>query len=180
MGQIKNYPPVKYFAAIAFTSEDILEEIRNLLQELMSVIDNSSPVFPFSKFTSYYKTEMGTDLKKIFITFQELKPAEILPDIKIATNQLESRYLKNARRQINIDPGYVCAAKIILATTKDYDHRIYLNRGIFGDIHYRFRHGEFQINDWTYPDYQQPSIIEFFKATREKYLMQLRDWNTLE
>ena len=180
MGQIRNYPPVKFFTAITFTSESILEEVRTLLQELISIADYSSPAFPFSKFTSYYEEEMGSDLKKIFLTFQELKPAEILPDIKIATNQLESRYLKSGGRQVNIDPGYICAAKLILATSKDYDHRTYLNRGIFADIHYRFRDGKFQINDWTYPDYQQPFIIEFFEEIREKYMMQLRDWNPLE
>ena len=179
MGQIKDYPPVKYFAAVTYSSEEILEEMKDRLQELIAGIDNSSPVYSFSQFTSYYESEMGAALKKIFFTFLELKPAELLPDIKIATNQLELKYFKNARRQINIDPGYICAAKMILATTKDYDHRIYLNRGIFGDIHYRYRQGEFQINDWTYPDYQQPFILAFFKETREKYLVQLRDWNTL-
>lgn len=180
MGQIKNYPPVKYFAAIAFTAQDLLEEIKVLLQELISIIDSTSPVFPFSQFTSYYEVEMGKDLSKIIISFQELKPAELLPDIKIATNQLESRYLKKTGRQINIDPGYVCAAKMILATTKDYDHRIYLNRGIFADLHYRFQQGKFRMNDWTYPDYQQPLIIAFFTAMRERYLIQLRDWANLE
>lgn len=180
MGQIKNYPPVKYFAAIAFTSEDLLEEIKLLLQDLISPIEGASSVYPFSQFTSYYEAEMGTRLSKIFISFQELKPVEMLPDFKIATNQLESRYMKETGRQINIDPGYVCAAKIILATTKDYDHRIYLSRGIFGDIHYRFSQGEFRMNDWTYPDYQQPLVIAFFKAMRDRYLIQLRDWTKLE
>jgi hypothetical protein len=179
MGHIKNYPPVKYFASITFSSEDILQEIKQLLQELISPIDNSSAIFPFSQFTSYYETEMGIDLKKVIVTFKELKPAELLPDIKLASNQLELKYQKNSKRQINVDPGYVCAAKMILATTKDYDHRIYLNRGIFGDIHYRFRQGIFQSNEWTYPDYQQDFIIAFFKAVREKYLVQLRNWKNL-
>jgi hypothetical protein len=180
MGQIRNYPPVKYFAAITFTKEELLEEIRLSLQKLFSIVDNQSNVFSFSKFTSYYEPEMGEDLKKIIISFQQLNPAEMLPDLKIATNQIESDYLENNKRQINIDPGYVCAAKMILATSKDYDHRIYLNRGIFGDIHYRFRQGKFQINDWTYPDYQQSFIIEFFELMREKYLNQLKDWNDLK
>jgi hypothetical protein len=180
MGQTKIYPPVKFFAAITFATDAILDDINESLQELFSEIDDLSTVFPFSKFTTYYEMEMGADLRKKIITFRELQPAETLVDYKMATNQLESRYLKDGKRQINIDPGYLCAAKMILATTKDYDHRIYLNRGIFGDVHYRYQQGAWRINDWTYPDYKQSFIKDFFQSVRETYLTQLRDWNRLE
>ncbi|UCF63730.1 MAG: DUF4416 family protein [bacterium] len=180
MGQIRIYPPVKYFAAITYSSGNDLEEVKRSLEKLISPVDEISRVFPFSQFTDYYDAEMGNDLQKSFLSFQDLKPAELLPDIKISTNQLELKFIKNDLRCVNIDPGYVCAAKMILATTKDYDHRIYINRGIFGDVHYRYRQGEFRFNDWTYPDYKQPEVVAFFTETRKIYLQQLKDWIILE
>jgi len=180
MGQIRNYPPVKYFAAVTYPSGNELVEVKRSLELLISPIDEISKVFPFSSFTDYYEAEMGGDLQKVFLSFQDLKPAEMLPDIKISTNQLELKFAKNSSRCVNIDPGYVCAGKMILATTKDYDHRVYLNRGIFGDVHYRYQQGNFQFNDWTYPDYKQPNVVDFFTETRKIYLQQLKDWSNLE
>ncbi|MBN2365362.1 MAG: DUF4416 family protein, partial [Calditrichaeota bacterium] len=95
---------------------------------------------------------------------------------KLATNKLEEEFSDSGNRTVNIDPGYVNAAKMVLATTKDYDHRLYLERGIFGDLHMRFRQGNYHPSDWAYPDYRQSAVIAFFRNIREIYLTQLKDW----
>lgn len=176
MGKLRVYPPVKFFAAITTGSGPILFEVEKKLQEVLSEIENSSAQYNFDEFTHYYESEMGRGLNKKMIAFSRLLPAEILPDIKTATNLLEDEYLQDSSRQVNIDPGYVTAAKMVLATTKDYDHRLYLGRGIFGDVHYRFRKGHFQLMEWTYPDYRQPAIVDFFEQLRNRYMSQLKDW----
>lgn len=153
-----------------------LGEVLGKMEKLLSKVDSRSTRYDFSKFTAYYNEEMGTGLQKQMVSFRELVPAEKLPDIKIATNHLEEKWRMSGKRQVNIDPGYVCAAKLVLATTKDYDHRIYLNRGIFGDVHLRFRNGHFRPNEWTYPDYQQNPILSFFENVRKLYLEQLQSW----
>ncbi len=177
MGEVKVYPPVKLFVAITYSPRAPLEEILPHLEQLFSPIDSQSPAFAF-EFTRYYEPEMGSGLQKQFVSFRDLIPAETLPDIKLATNELEKKFARSGKRQVNLDPGYICAAKMVLATTKDYDHRLYLGRGIFGDVHYRFRKGHFMVNEWTYPDYQQPEIIHYFEELRRKYLEQLRQWHT--
>lgn len=177
MGIIRAYPPVKFFTAITFNSQAELEDILIKLEDVFSPIENKSSRFQFDKFTTYYQPEMGYPLQKLIISFTRLLSAEELPALKIATNEIEKIYLKNKKRMVNIDPGYVCAAKMVLATTKDYDHRIYLGRGIFGDIHYRFRKGRFQFNEWTYPDYQQEEIRLYFENLRNTYLDQLKTWS---
>lgn len=176
MGKLKIYPPVKYFAALTFGPDINSKTIFDKLQNIFSEIDTHSPVFIFDDFTNYYEREMGSNLKKQLFSFLELRPAEHLPDIKVATNEIEESFRTNHGRSVNIDPGYVNDAKMILATTKDYDHRIYLNRGIFGDIHLRYRRGQFRVNDWTYPDYRQKEILTYFERLRKIYLEQIMEW----
>ncbi|MEJ2051690.1 MAG: DUF4416 family protein [Calditrichota bacterium] len=178
MGKIKPYPPVKFFSAITTNAESNLNNIYGDLEKLFSPIDSKSIIFNFDRFTSYYQTEMGKGLRKQIVSFLTLMPAEKLPVIKTATNEIEKNYLSDGKRTVNIDPGYLTAARMVLATTKDYDHRIYLGMGIFGDVHYRFRKGRFQINEWTYPDYQQDEIRQYFEELRTVYLDQLKTWNS--
>jgi hypothetical protein len=177
MGKIKPYPPVKYFAAITFTAGNYLVDLYGALENLFSAIDHKSEIFDFDQFTSYYQSEMGKSLQKQIISFKTLLPAEQLPALKIATNSIEENFLLNGKRTINVDPGYLTAARMVLATTKDYDHRIYLGMGIFGDLHYRFRSGHFRFNEWTYPDYQQENILHYFEELRILYMEQLKSWN---
>ncbi len=180
MGKLRAYPPVKFFTAITLNSGPLLLQVEEKLQALLSDIDVTSQSYNFDVFTRYYESEMGKGLSKKLVSFSRLMPAEILPDIKIATNLLETDHLQKGGRQVNIDPGYITAAKMVLATTKDYDNRLYLGRGIFGDVHFRFRKGQFQAMEWTYPDYRQPEVMEFFEHLRKRYMSQLKEWPVIE
>ena len=175
MGNIKQPYAVKYFAAITFADANFLEKAYLELEEHFSSIDIKSGIYNFSQFTDYYRRGMGDDLKKIIVVFSTLESPEQLADRKILTNNMEDKYYKKNKRMVNIDPGYIAEAKVVLATTKNYSHRIYLKSGIYGDVHLCFRNKSFQKMPWTYPDYQQPEIIVFFNETRKKYLHQLAD-----
>jgi len=174
MGQVKEHPPVKFFAGITYNPDfKGLQDILNLLEETFSMIEIKSDPYDFSDFTPYYESEMGTGLKKFFVVFSGLQPPESLADYKIKSNQIEAKFITDKSRQINIDPGYVSEAKVVLATTKNYDHRLYLGKGIFGDLHLKFTNKEFQTQPWTYPDYKQDQVIKFFKDLRQTYFKQL-------
>lgn len=109
------------------------------------------------------------------VSFQALQMPDYLSEIKLATNYIERDFMEAGKRRVNLDPGYLTAAKLVLATTKDYSHRLYLGRGIFGDLHLRFEAGTFRPQPWTYPDYQEPFVLEFFNRVRETYLQQLSE-----
>jgi len=173
MGKIKNHRSVKYFSAITFSDESLLPEVFDKLTTIFGEIESKSDVFKFSLFTDYYKSEMGEELDKQFISFSDLALPDKLPEFKAATNILEQNFLTNSRRQVNIDPGYLTEAKIVLATTKDYSHRLYLQDGIFGDLHLYFENGSFNPQIWTYPDYKQPISLSFFNKLRIRYRKQL-------
>jgi hypothetical protein len=180
VGIILNPPPVKLISGLISNSSDLLEKTKELLQAEYGFLELTSHVFPFD-FTRYYEREMGPGLIRQYICFAPLILRERLPEIKIYTNNLERSFTgPGGGRQINIDPGYLTAENMILATTKKASHRPYLQDGIYAEVTYRFIKGSFQELEWTYPDYRQPQSIEFFSRVRDRYRHQLAEISSEE
>ncbi len=169
MGQPKIAVDVKLFCAITFASRSLYDEVKAILEGAYGPVDTLSAEYDFI-YTQYYAKEMGSNLKKRLIGFEQLIRPERLPDIKLHTNIIEQQFSVDNKRQVNIDPGYLAEAKVVLATTKNFDHRIYLGKGIYGDVHLRYRRNKFIINEWTYPDYRDMIVIDFFARLRKKYM----------
>jgi hypothetical protein len=135
----------------------------------------TSPFFDFHQ-TRYYEPEMGFDLKKQFLAFTRLVPADILPEVKRHTNELEASLALShsyaEARPLNLDPGILSLGKFVLATTKDQAHRLYLRDGIYAEVTLRFQDGAFEPWPWTYADYRQESVRAFLKEARDWYRMQ--------
>ena len=121
--------------------------------------------------TTYYDQEMGSDQRKQFWAFGTLRSPEELPQWKCQSNQWEEAYAQKKvwpeLRPLNLDPGYISEAKLVLATTKDRDHRIYLRDGIYAEVTLHFRRKAWTSWPWTYPDYQRAEYHEFFDRCRE-------------
>lgn len=169
MGIIKQHLPVKVFTAIAFGADCPHEEALIQLGAFLGPVILKTKIFLQSAYTDYYESEMGPEVKKYFAAFEPLMAVEELAELKIKTNALERKFAKNGRRRINIDPGYLTEAKVVLATTKDYSHRLYLGKGIFGDLHLTYSRKTFRPQPWTYPDYRQELALEFFNRLRNIY-----------
>ncbi|HES59637.1 MAG: DUF4416 family protein [Calditrichaceae bacterium] len=175
MGKIRSHKPVKHFCAITFSNAFDINKILEKIESIFGEIDSISEVYFFDQFTDYYVSEMGENLQKLFVAFTKLQDPEHLIQHKIQSNHLEQEFLLKDLRQVNIDPGYITEAKLVLATTKDYSHRLYLGKGVFGDLHLYFENGTFKKQTWTYPDYQQPLAIFFFNDLRSRYREQMMD-----
>ncbi len=150
-----------------------MNEIERQLSEKFGELELVSDVFPFDQ-TEYYTPEMGPNLQKKFISFAAIIQIETLPKIKHFTNAIEQQYAVNHKRQINIDPGYVTHAQMVLATTKGFSHRIYLSQGIYAELTYLCKGKHFYPLEWTYPDYREDFAREFFRSVRQKYLQYTR------
>jgi len=172
MSQLKPAKPVKPIMSIIFREKDICQKVFHELTTF-GEMDFISETFPFD-FTDYYCREMGSPLFRRFASFLKLIPPECLPEIKIKTNQIELAYSKDNKRQVNIDPGYISAERLVLATGKNYTHRIYLNNGVYADLTLIYQDSNFRPLPWSYPDYASPKTREIFKLIRKKYLFQLR------
>jgi hypothetical protein len=124
--------------------------------------------------TAYYAAEFGEGLKRRFVAFEELVHPGKLAEIKLLTNALEMEWVLEGKRRINIDPGYISHSKLVLATTKNHAHRIYLGQGIYAEVTLHFRDGAFRAWPWTYPDYASSPLIAIFNHIRALYVKQLR------
>jgi hypothetical protein len=173
MGKANKHPPVKLIIGFIFREVKFLKKATAFLEKRFGKIDFESGILPFIH-TDYYEKELGTELKRKFISFYRLIEPSALPKIKIISNRLEKKLSFKQRRFINIDPGYVDLAKLILATTKDYRHRIYLKSGIYLEVTLFYQDKTFRPWEWTYPDYKTPEYIAIFNQIREIYARQIK------
>lgn len=139
-------------------------------------LDSESPLFPFD-FTDYYERQMGKNLKRKFVSFEDLIAPERLSEIKLETNRMEEEIreeLRATQRIINLDPGFLTLSALIIATTKDFSHRIPLQNGIYAHLELLFGKEEVRMLDWTYPDFKTQEYQEYFLNIRRLYLSQQR------
>ncbi len=137
-------------------------------------VDMVSPWFRFDQ-TDYYEAEMGGPLFRRMLAFAELADQERLVDMKLFANELEGRFTRDGKRLVNIDPGYLLAERFVLATGKNFTHRIHLRAGVYADLTLIFQKGRFRALEWTYPDYAGEPIICFLRCVRDRYLYQLKE-----
>ncbi len=165
---------VKLLMSLFSCEKALIDGVMEQLSDKYGEIDWAGPEVFFDR-TRYYEKEMGWPLHRRFVTFKDLVPPEMLVDIKLETNRIEASFMNGKKRRINIDPGYICLERLVLATGKNYIHRIYLGKGIYADLTLVFKRGGFVPLDWTYPDYGAPEMIESFNMIRSRYLNQLRE-----
>lgn len=129
-----------------------------------------SPRFDFNQ-TDYYQPTMGPGLRKIFFAFGGTFDPERTAEIKLQTNRWEHEYARQANhpepRPLNLDPGYLTLGKLVLASTKDHVHRIYLARGVYAEVTLYYKHGRWQPHELTFADYRRAQYHEFFSQCRD-------------
>ncbi len=168
MGKIREPQPVKLFIATLYEEKKVLENILPQLEERWGKIEWISEEIPFT-YTNYYR-DIGERLKRVFIVFKSLVDPGCLADIKVATNQIEETTQEEGKeRKINLDPGYFDGGKIVLASTKNFSHRVYLRRGIYAEATIKWEKGDFRPFPYTYPDYQSPEYRPILRKIRELY-----------
>ena len=157
---------VFFFTAIFGQDVSLIEKASGIMERRFGPVSNRSKIFNFTQ-TDYYTAEMGGGLKKMFFVFKKPIFPENLIDIKLYTMKLESKFSVSEKRRVNLDPGYLSLSKVVLATHKDYAHRLYLGKGIYGEITLFFKDKTFTPFPWTFPDYRTPDYINFFNDERK-------------
>jgi hypothetical protein len=170
-------PPVKLLIALLAADPLLFTTAATQLAQSYGPIDGESAIFPWNT-TDYYREEMGEHLLRKFIAFEHLISPEDIIHIKLETNALElslsSATSSSAPRRINLDPGYVDTTKLVLASTKNQAHRLYLSQGIYAEVTLLYHHKEFHPFVYTYTDYCWPETHSFLRHVRTRYLQQLR------
>ena len=173
MGTPGAAPLVKPIAGILAVSPALIDEACNALAGALGPIDLESATERWSA-SDYYADEMGAEIWRRWVSLGELAPADRLPGWKQVTVRLEQSWTEAARRRVNLDPRYVDVYRLVLASTKDAAHRIYVGGGIFAEVTLRYEDGRLQAWRHTYPDYAASTAIDFFTRVRARYLAQRR------
>jgi hypothetical protein len=170
MGQANSPTPVLLIAAAFSRHECALVWARETMAAAWGGVAVESAAFDFSE-TDYYRATMGAGLRKQFFAFKSLMDPASLVTCKLQSNQWETDFAAQSGceepRPLNLDPGYITLAKLVLASTKDHAHRIYLGEGIYAEITLNYRAGGWQPLPWTYPDYRRGDFQAFFSECRE-------------
>lgn len=172
MGVLKKPQKVKLIVAMIANKKELFQKVEMKLEKKYGPIDYHSKVIKFD-YTDYYQKEMGKDLLRKFISFENLIFPAHLIKIKRYTMALEQRFSTSGKRNINIDPGYLNLGKLILASTKDNLQRIYLAHGIFAEVTLYYKKGGYHPFFYTYPDYQTEEYLEVFEEIRNIFYNQL-------
>ena len=170
MSDLRQPIPVKLFVGMISNEPPLFNECTEILSAEFGALDLRAPIMAWDQ-TEYYRHEMGTGLQRTFVFFERLleDPAQ-LASIKTMTNLIENRFTQTGskNRRINIDPGYITEAKVVLASTKDFSHRIYIGRSIYAEVTLQFREQgrTFVALGHTYPDFRRHDMIELFNGAR--------------
>lgn len=165
--------PAKLVVGMILKDAALLGPVVEALEQCFGVPDMVSPWLSFD-FTDYYRKEMGAPLRRRMLCFRALVGQETLPEVKLETNRIEASFCIDGKRRVNIDPGILTLERFVLATGKNFTHRIYLGRGIFADLTLLFSGGAFRPLPWTYPDYAQAPLRDFLEQVRRRYRCDLR------
>ena len=172
MGKASDPQPVKLVMPMFTGRTELFQRAQDALVDRYGPVDYVSATLPFAH-TDYYEGEFGAELRRRFLAFEQLIDPGQLAEIKITTNALEAELSTGDRRSINLDPGYLSLAKLVLATTKNREHRIYLARGIYAEVTLSYRNKNFGAWPWTYPDYCSEAYLGIMRDIRALYKHQL-------
>jgi hypothetical protein len=172
MGKIKKPDKAKLIIGILTSDKELLKKTEAILEKAFGRIDHKSGLLEFD-LTDYYEKEMGRGLLRCWLSFERLIEPLSLSGIKVKTNRIEERSSMGCRRRINLDPGYIESAKLVLASTKNFSHRIYLDKGIYAEVTLIYEDKKFCGLKWTYPDYKTETALRFLEEARKIYMHNL-------
>ncbi len=165
--------PAKLVVGVFLRDKHRFEAVFDRLVDCFGPIDVLSRWFPFDC-TAYYEREMGQPLFRRMMSFERTIDPDTLADIKWTTNGFECALQEEGgKRTVNIDPGYLLRERFVLATGKNYAHRISIGKGIYADLTLIYQRGEFQLLPWTYPDYARDNVLGFLRKVRKKYVFDM-------
>ncbi len=165
--------PAKLVIGFFMKETALFPEVFRRVEHHFGQADIVSRWFDFD-YTDYYEQETGRPLFRRMVAFKTLIDQGSFPGIKAVTNTIEADCLREGRRRVNIDPGYLLGSRFVLATGKDYAHRIYIGGHMYADLTLIYKNGDFRPLEWTYPDYAARQMRDLLLKIRRKYLLDLK------
>ncbi|MBI4604256.1 MAG: DUF4416 family protein [Planctomycetes bacterium] len=175
MRQVRPAPPAFLFFGVFTGFDGVFAEVRRRVEARFGPIHprGESPTYPFPE-TRTYAPAMGHGLLRRFFVLERLWPQDGLAPVKRAALEMEEEIRRGGafpvERPVNIDPGIINDCRVLLASTKDYSHRIYRGDGIWEEVTLVYEKGAYRPLPWTYPDFRAPTYHAFFEGFRREVL----------
>lgn len=176
MSQPRPASRAKLVVGFLVRDQELAGGIIDELGKSFGPLDLVSPWLPFD-YTDYYAREMGAPLFRRLLAYKTPVAQDKLPVFKHVTNRIETHGAVAGRRRVNIDPGILLLERFVLATGKNFAHRVYLGQGIYADLTLIYRGGLFQALPWTYPDYADARLQAFLLRARHKLQRDLKSFS---
>lgn len=177
MWDIQNVQPVKLIVGILASDASVLEVSRTVLTDAYGRADFVSEVYPFDM-TKYYVDEAGPAMVRQFLAFETLIDPGRLAAIKHQTNQMEQELAASLDtpfpRPANLDPGYLEPSKLLLASTKNFAHRIYIGDRMYAEVTLTYNKGQWESFPFTFPDFKSGRYNDFLSDVRRRIVAQRR------
>ena len=178
MWEINEPKPVKLIIGILAADENSLQAAIESTIAQFGAPDLTSRIFPFTQ-TEYYAGQTGGNILRQFVSFGKLIDPGELSMIKLKTNDIEEKLAKKLAlpfpRPVNLDPGTIEPAKLILASTKNFSHRIYIGDNIYAELTLSYSKGQWESYKYTFPDYKEPRYHDHLSKVRQRLVEQLRE-----
>lgn len=178
MWEVNKPKPVKLVVGILAANKKCLSLAVAAVEKEFGRADNVSEVWEFYQ-TDYYLEEAGSDILRQFVSIAELIDPSRLCRIKHKTNEIERQLAEeldtSLPRPVNLDPGIIEPSKLVLASTKNFSHRIYIGEGMYAELTLSFVKGKWESFSYTFPDYKEDRYHGFLSDVRQKLVEQLRE-----
>ncbi|MBU8933798.1 MAG: DUF4416 family protein [candidate division Zixibacteria bacterium] len=172
MARIQKPPPGRLVVSIIYSSLDALADSLRVIERKFSRVECETIEIPCST-QDRYREEMGDNLQRRIFSFEQPVPVDSLPEIKANCHKIEPMFSDCVRdfhfRTVNIDPGILTPDKLVMASHREYNHRLYLGNGVFGQIELIHSQGQFMRLPWTNPDFCHSEAMDLFNRVRESF-----------
>jgi L-rhamnose isomerase len=155
-----------FFVGSFFSDGEVFSHVEQILRDKFGEVLYRSPLMSWN-YSDYYNQELGVPLCRNFIFFQTVIDPSRLAEAKIITKGIEEIFSRERRRRINLDPGYMTLAKVVLASKKNYSHRIYIGKGVYAELELFYSGGVFNPLPYTYSDYREKAYLDIFSRARK-------------
>ena len=166
-------PAKTFLSVLSARWPEFWPALRPRLEALLGPADYESEPILFTQ-TSYYDAELGAPITRRILSFETPLPMDRLAENKLATNALELEWTRSGQRLFNLDPGYITQERLVLATGKNFSHRVYLGQAIWADLTLIFHKGDWFDLPWTFPDYATTDIKAHLSRIRDMYKASLQ------
>ena len=162
-------PPGRLIISVINSSRDALADAVKALERKFGRVECETADIPCVN-VECYQEEMGTDLSRRLFSFESPVPRAALAEIKQACARIEPMFADRMQdfyfRTVNIDPGILVPDNLVMTSSHERKHRVYLGHGVFAEVCLIHVNGHFSRLPWTHPDLCHPEAIELLNRVR--------------